>query len=259
MYVHHGKRVQALTVWLLLSVIPAAGAAESGVDAAQQEQMAIDDLNQQTQEKIDRLSQKAREMLAAYRAAKDETSNLRIYNEQLSRQVESQEQELASLREQLNQIDRTQQAFVPNMLEALDALKRFVERDIPFKLDERRAELDEIEALMGRADVTTAEQYRQLMEAYKRELKYGRTIETYRGELSLDGDNRSVRFLRVGRIALLYQTLDQQRTGRWNPQTDQWEDEGDADRAAFEKGYKIASEQAPPDLLKAPVNPPEGE
>jgi len=256
---HHGKSIHALTVWLLLTIAPAASAADADVDAAQQEQMAIDDLNQQTQEEIDQLSQKARQMLAEYRAAKDETKNLRIYNEQLSRQIESQQQELASLREQLKQIDETQQAFVPNMLEALNALKRFVERDMPFKLEERLAEIDELEDMMGRADVTTAEQYRQLMEAYKRELKYGRTIETYRGELKLDGDKRSVRFLRIGRIALLYQTLDQQRTGRWNPQTDQWEDVGGAYRAAFEKGYKIASEQAPPDLLKAPVNPPEGE
>ncbi len=259
MYSHYGKRIHALTVCLLVSIAPAAGAADEGVDAAQQEQMAIDDLNQETQAKIDQLSEKARQMLAEYRAARDETENLRIYNKQLSRQIQSQEQELASLREQLDRIDQTQQAFVPNMLEALNALEQFVERDLPFRLEERRAKLDELDQLMGRADVTTAEQYRQLMEAYKRELKYGRTIETYRGELSLDGDKRSVRFLRIGRIALLYQTLDQQRTGRWNPQSDQWEDVGGAYRAAFEKGYKIASEQAPPDLLKAPVNPPEGE
>ena len=246
----------AAPLLLLLAAGPTARSAEDGVDAARQAQKGIDDINQETQQRIDELSDQAQQMLADYRAARDETENLRIYNEQLARQVESQQEELVSLQDQLSQIDRTQQEFVPNMLQALDALKRFVERDIPFEIEERRAEIAELEALMGRADVTTAEQYRQLMAAFQRELKYGRTIDTYRGQLELDGEQRSVRFLRVGRVSLMYQTLDQQRTGRWNPATDEWESVGGAFRAAFEKGYKIAAEQAPPDLLKTPVNAP---
>ncbi|MDZ7787222.1 MAG: DUF3450 domain-containing protein [Halofilum sp. (in: g-proteobacteria)] len=241
---------------LVIAVCPITAGAANDVDEATQAQKSIDDIGQQTQEKIDRLSDKAQQMLAEYRAARDETENLEIYNEQLARQIDSQQQEIDSLETQLAQIGRTQQEFVPSMLKTLDALKKFVERDIPFQIEKRRAKVAELEELMGRADVTTAEKYRQLMAAFQQELKYGRTINTYRGELKLDGEQRSVRFLRIGRIALMYQTLDQQRTGRWNPSTDAWEPVGGAFRAAFEKGYKIAAEQAPPDLLKTPVNAP---
>jgi len=245
-----------MTACLLLAACPLVSNAQDGVSRAQDMQKGIDDIGQETQERIDRLSDQAQEMLSDYRAARDETENLEIYNEQLARQIESQEEELASLEDQLSQIGRTQQEFVPNMLAALDALGQFVERDIPFRIEERRAEVAELEDMMGRADVTTAEKYRQMMAAFQQELKYGRTIDSYRGELELDGEQRSVRFLRIGRIALMYQTLDQQRTGRWNPATDEWESVGGAFRAAFDKGYRIASEQAPPNLLTTPVNAP---
>jgi len=249
---------RAVAASLLVAVCPVMSAADDNVDAATKAQKTIDDLGQETQERIDELSREAQDMLAEYRAARDETANLKVYNEQLQRQVESQREELESLEQQLAQIDRTQEEFVPNMLQALDALKRFVERDVPFKRDERRARVEELNDMMGRADVTTAEKYRQLMSAFQQELEYGRTIDTYRGKLELDGEQRSVRFLRIGRVALMYQTLDQQRTGRWNPAENAWEPVGGAFRAAFEKAYRIAAEQAPPDLVKTPVNAPGG-
>ena len=258
MYPKPHRLARGLAASLVIAVCPLAVGADDDVDAATQAQKSIDDVGQETQQRIDELSDKAQDMLSDYRAARDETANLRVYNEQLQRQVESQREELESLETQLAQIDRTQEEFVPSMLGALDALDRFVERDIPFRSEERRARVEELEDMMGRADVTTAEKYRQLMSAFQTELEYGRTIDTYRGKLELDGEERRVRFLRLGRVALMYQTLDQQRTGRWNPEKDAWEPVGGAFRAAFEKGYRIAAEQAPPDLVTTPVNAPGG-
>lgn len=249
---------RAVAASLVMAVCPVMSSADDDVDAVTQAQKNIDDLGQETQQRIDELSNEAQDMLAEYRSARDEAANLKVYNDQLERQVDSQREELESLEQQLAEIDRTQEEFVPSMLDALDALKRFVERDIPFKRDERRARVEELDDMMGRADVTTAEKYRQLMSAFQKELEYGRTIDTYRGKLELDGEERSVRFLRIGRVALMYQTLDQQRTGRWDASEDAWETVDGAFRAAFEKGYRIAAEQAPPDLVKTPVNAPGG-
>ena len=54
-------------------------------------------------------------------------------------------------------------------------------------------------ALMDRANVSVAEKYRRLLEAYQIELEYGRTIEAYEGSFASDNGERSVTFLRVGR------------------------------------------------------------
>ncbi|HAD10132.1 MAG TPA: hypothetical protein DCF62_11670, partial [Porticoccaceae bacterium] len=41
-------------------------------------------------------------------------------------------------------------------------------------------------------------------------------IDQYSGLLPIDGQDRQVTFLRIGRIALLYQTSDQSQAGVWD-------------------------------------------
>jgi len=234
--------------------LPAAlGAQNDPLSESREVQQEIDDAAKATQEKIDQLSEEAQQMLAEYRSARDQAANLEVYNDQLARQVASQRKKIESVRAQLESIEETRQQFVPMMTRAVDALGEFVSRDLPFKPEERKAKVKELRDLLGRADVSTAETFRQIMAAYQQEVKYGRTIESYRRGLKLDGEMRTVRVLRIGRVALLYQTLDGQRTGRWNPAAGEWQSLGNDYRAAVEKGLQVASEQAPPDLLRAPL------
>lgn len=220
-------------------------------------QADIDRSARVSQEKIDQLSEKARTMLSEYRSARDQAASLEQYNEQLASMVDSQNEEIGSLEEQLSNIDKTQQAFVPLMQRMVDTLDQFVQRDTPFLPTERSQRVQDLKALMARADVTTAEKFRKVMAAYQTEMEYGRTIEAYRDDLSLDGEERTVKLLRVGRLALLYQTLNGRETGRWDPQSQKWQSLNGGYRSAVEKGINIASEQAPPDLLRIPVAAPE--
>ena len=76
------------------------------------------------------------------------------------------------------------------------------------------------------------------------------------GELDLDGQKRQVDFLRVGRVTLLYQTLDGARTGVWDHRSQGWTEASES-RSAVRKGLRIARKQTAPDLLKLPVPFPE--
>src|SRR5690606_29656176 len=104
---------------------------------------------------------------------------------------------------------------------------------------------------------TVSEKYRQIMDAYSKEVDYGRTIEAYRGVLTLEGQERQVDFLRVGRILLAYQTLDGSATGFWNKNTRQWEPLDDSYRGAISDGLRVARKQTAPDLINIPVSGPE--
>ena len=108
-------------------------------------------------------------------------------------------------------------------------------------------------ASLDRADVNNAEKYRRILEAYQIENDFGRTIEAYRGSLEGDGETRTVNFLRFGRVALLYQTLDGREVGAWSQADRAWQTLDGSYRPAIRQGLRIARKQAAPDLLRLPV------
>ncbi len=114
--------------------------------------------------------------------------------------------------------------------------------------------------MMTRAAVTNAEKYRVIMEAYQTENEYGRTIEAYRSTLQRGDREVMVDFLRFGRIALVYQTLDGMEAGVWNQVKKTWEPLDASYRTAIRQGLRIARKQAAPDLIRLPLPvPPAGE
>jgi hypothetical protein len=136
------------------------------------------------------------------------------------------------------------------------AIEEFVELDVPFLIEERTERAEGLRKLMTRADVTTPEKFRQVMEAYQIENEYGRTIEAYRDSLTIDGRESIVDVLRFGRIALVYQTLDGTRSGRWDQVSGQWVAVDPDLRSAVREGLRIARKQVAPDLVKLPLPAP---
>lgn len=106
---------------------------------------------------------------------------------------------------------------------------------------------------MTRADVTNAEKFRRIMEAYQIENDYGNTIEAYRANIELEDEISSVDFLRLGRVALYYQRLDGSETGYWNNTDKRWEELSSEYRNSIRQGLRIARKEAAPDLLTLPV------
>jgi hypothetical protein len=110
--------------------------------------------------------------------------------------------------------------------------------------------------MMTRADVTDAERFRRILEAYQIENEYGRTLEAYTGDLELDGQARTVEYLRVGRIVLIYQTRDRNEVGFWNQESRSWQPLDSEYRSAVRQGLQMARKQTAPDLLRLPIPTP---
>lgn len=243
------------TVTAVAVALPLALPAQTSVDAVLDEQAKADAEVRRSQERIDALDEETSRMLTEYRQLGTEAERLETYNRQLAAQIESQREEIDALLRQLGEIDTTAQEVLPMMERMLATLGDFVELDLPFLQEERRARLRELEAMMRRADVTVSEKYRRIVEAYGVEMEYGRTIETYRGELTDGSGTRTVDFLRIGRIALLYQTLDGRDTGYWDAGAGRWVADREL-RAAVRDGLRVAARQAAPSLLILPVPAP---
>ncbi len=237
----------------LLSGPALAGELDSVLQIGEQTQRAA----ASSQRRIDGLSDESERLVTEFKAISEQIDSLRVYNTQLKGLVEAQEEEIVSLEEEIENVTVVERQLTPLMKEMIDTLERFVALDVPFLEDERRQRIEGLQELMGRADVTVAEKYRSLLEAYQIENEYGRTIEAYRGDISVDGSPYEVDFLRIGRVVLLYSTLDGRQGGIWNAAEGQWDELDDRYRSSLRQGLRIARKQAAPDLLTLPVPAPE--
>jgi hypothetical protein len=222
-----------------------------------EEQLATDAEAIAAQKRINELSDETRDLLLQYRQYLSETRSLRDYTRQLAVQVQSQKDEIAFIGQQLVEIETTAREVLPLMEKMVEKLDRFVELDLPFLLDERRRRVASLKQTLGRADVSISEKYRRIFEAYQIENDYGRTLEAYQGELASAAgeDARTVRFLRVGRVTLMYQTLDGEETGYWDAHQKKWVAD-DSYRRAVIKGFEVADKVGAPDLISAPIPAP---
>jgi seryl-tRNA synthetase len=243
-------RAVAFTAALLASASHAQAQADK-VNAVIGEQLRTEQAAQASQKRIDVLDSEGSTMLAEYRQAHAEIGGLKAYNDQLSEQVKSQEAEMATMTRQLGEIETTSREALPMMQKMVATLAEFVKLDIPFLPEERARRIAALEDMMTRADVSVSEKYRRIVEAYQIEIEYGRTIEAYQGKV----DDRTVDFLRAGRVALLYQALDGSETGYWDAVARKWAADDDYEEA-ITAGLKVAKKQAAPDFINVPVSAP---
>lgn len=208
---------------------------------------------QASQERIDTMSDEAARLLHRYREVTQRADSLMLYNDNLEEITRSQEAEISSFERQLAGIEETRREIVPFKLLMLTALEGFIARDLPFLADERKARVEGLHNLVERADITVAEKYRRIMEAYQQEVNYNLTIETYSGTLDDDNDARNVEFLRIGRLAYLYQTPDRRESGFWHPQRRRWQPLGQDYHQHLRRGILVADRRIAPELIRIPV------
>jgi Protein of unknown function (DUF3450) len=242
------------TLGVMLTARMAAGQAVDQLITAEQRRIQQ---AQESQDKVDAIVEKTRSRIDEYRSVMKEVDGLVVYNTLLQRQIEDQESELSDLRNSIDQVTVIERQILPLMTRMIDGLERFIALDVPFLQEQRTARVASLRQLLQRSDVTTAEQFRNVMQAWQDEDDYGRTIQAYNGVLQINGSNREVDFLRIGRVALIYQTPDGELSGAWDQKTRQWVSVGNEYREAIRTGLRIAHDQAAPDLLMLPIAAPE--
>ena len=227
-------------------------------DKLDQSRSVVSETNQQLhvrQKQINTLHDSTEQIVDQYKTVLREIETYRVYNRQLGDIVDSQKADLDSLQNQIIEIEVTGQQIMPMMQRMIVALGQFIDQDVPFLPVERSKRLAKLDGIMRRADITVAEKYRKILEAYQIEIDYGKTLEAYDGEL----DQRNVSFLKVGRIAFYYRTPDGRSYAIWNPQAQSWQAVSDHEVIkSIDLGLKIARKQQSPELLTIRVGRAEG-
>ena len=233
---------------------------------AQETTNSIDELNESVgtstqslkdsaanQRNINTIDKQTRELEFDYKDTYKEYENLKLYNDQLQKIINSQNEEIESIILQIAELDNTNINIIPLMLKMTASLEQFISLDIPFLLEERTSRIENIKEVMDRGDVSTSEKFRKVAEAYQIENDYGRTIEAYRGSVNFEGKEFNADFLRVGRVALMFITTNGDKAAYWDTSSNSWVKSSGAIKRSTEEGLKIALKQSPPALINIPV------
>lgn len=201
------------------------------------------------QKVIDKNDSQIRDLIDEYKYVNSSLNASKKYNEQLEKIVNSQKNEVKSLDQQILDIEQTQKNIYPLMKDMIKSLKTLINQDAPFLLKERLDRVERLEKSLDKADIQTHEKYRIILEAFKIEYDYAKTIESYQDKLN----GKTYNFLRLGRTALYFQSLDLKEYGYFNKQTSSWEKiEDSVSKSNIRKAIKIARKQQNVDFLNLP-------
>ena len=173
--------------WLVASsavvalALPLTGSTQS-LDQVLNAETARIRLSQESQDRIDNVVKQTRSLEDQYKAVLKEIEGLNIYNTLLQRQVDNQKVQMEELTASIDQVEVINRQIVPIMTKMIDGLDQFIALDTPFLLEERQERVQSLRELMERQDVTVAEKFRKVTEAYQIENDYGSTIEAYKGD-----------------------------------------------------------------------------
>ncbi len=225
---------------------------DSTLRAIESEGAERNDERRVAQASVDEVHDETRRLIDSYRAELRIVEGLETYIGMLDTQIGNQESEIATLQTSITDVAVIERQILPLLARMIDGLDQFIALDLPFLGDERSERVTRLRDLLTRSDVTVAEKARRVFEAYQIESDYGRTIEAYRAKLAVDGGSFDADFLRVGRVALLYRTVGDERLGFWDG--DSWEALPDSPyRRYIEQGLKVARQEVAPELLTVPL------
>lgn len=248
--------VRFVCLMAILSIVEIHGGEKKSLNQVTNAQEKTDAMEIEAQKKIDKLANEKDQALSEYTTTYAQWEKLKEYNDQMEKVVISQKKEVESMNNQIIQIDRTDKEVIPLQNKMIQNFEQVVKNDLPFLSEERALRVAKLKGLMDRADVTYSEKYRQILEAYQIESEFGRTIESYRGSLDLEGKKYAVNFLRVGRISLMYQTLDGKMGGYWDSKEKKWVESSRNTNKNIGLGIGVATKRIPVTIFGAMIPAP---
>ncbi len=204
------------------------------------------------QARIDRIDDQVGDVVREYRAALQEKETVALNVDQQKIFLKSQENEIDSLRGQIDRVGDIQAQLLPMMLRMIGALEAFVASDVPFQMEEREGRIAKLKELAGDPNQSPAELYRQIMNAYQIELSYGNQTTSYTENVLINGEPRKVEFLRIGRVALIY-TDSSQDMHIYDATSGGYKDLPENYKLDVQSATRIALEQKTPEVFPAPL------
>lgn len=205
-----------------------------------------------SQKRIDGIYEQRQQLLSDISTIEQEGTTFALRNRELEQTLAQVQQNLAEIDTDLRAVTETQTGIISLLDTMITALERFIELDLPFQLEQRRAVINRLRADLGRADIGVTEKYQSVVSAYLNEVRFGHNNAVSQERIETPLGNRMAEVLRLGRAGLWYVTADGTQAGRWDPVRRQWTD-SDTDAHTVMTGIRIVRETASPAILNLPI------
>ena len=212
---------------------------------------------QVSQIKIDSMDDDTSLIVNEYKTVSKQIEGLRVYNAQMRKQIERQEERLKEIDKTMKEAQIMQRQIPPFTRRMLAGIEKSIELDMPFHLAERKERIDFAKAAIDNPTVSSAEGLRQVLETFNVEMEYGRKLDNYKDTIDIEGQPREVNVLRIGRLSLVYQSSDESLTGAWDNKKQEWVALDNSYRNPTKKGLRIANRLATVSMLELPIPNPE--
>lgn len=226
----------------------------ASIDKAIAIQNQTDLASASTQQRIDGSDERIRQLRQDIERLNRQNADLEIYQRHLHALITSQNDEVVSLTEQLTHVAQTKQGLVPLMYHMIDGLKRFNDESIPLKQQQRITRIKKLESLMSQSNVSEAEKYRLILDAYLIEFEQGSKLGVYQDQIEIEGVLREVQILHLGRLTLIARSANNSLYWLWDQNDSQWLMYDLGQTQSLERAYDVASQRVAPELITLPMH-----
>ncbi len=238
----------ALTVLLTVPLL-----AQEGAQELEKTVSETVDIHQSIQKEQDTWEVEKAELIVRYKTARVNVEYLSGRKSVEEKTLGALESSIAELKRCLNESIRLQESLQDTLNAILNQLDCWVDGDLPFLIDERKARILNLKEELVKPDVDGSEKMRRILEALQVEAGYGGSVEVDQQGIDINGEKLYVDILRVGRISLFWRTPDGKRVGEYDRATAQWVELPGKFNRNIGNAMEMATRMRPVELLSLPL------
>jgi len=210
-------------------------------------------IRQKTQKDIEKWSEKKSMMEAEYDSLTENNKRLAVEREHLTKELEALLERIKDLENQIEAMEKISEQLRPFLYGVYEKLLEAVDEGLPILQAERSERLAHLKNTLDDPQIVLGEKFRKVMEALFIEVEYGNTVEVYQEKISLAEEDVLVNVLRLGRISLFFETLDQSTTGYFDLDDHQWKMLPQSANRDIRIAMEIGSKRRPADIVTLPL------
>ena len=139
------------------------------------------------------------------RAYANQKTDLNVKISRANLNIKSLQRDLQKLVQSKQKNRQAYEQIAPVIQKTVNFLDKSLQKSIPFKRKQRLQELHEIQQRLDGGLITPNKAANQLWAFVEDELMMGRSSGLYRDSMEIDGEEKLVKVLRIGKIAMFYQ------------------------------------------------------